>query len=136
MSSRWTALALAFLLSLLGPQPLSACALMMGLPADCAPAAPAESDCEQMPMPVPSAAEGEVPAEEPTEPADPSCCASLAAAVPESNVQVAAADGLLPLAETSDSEVPPNPVAVAPLQAVRPSASPPDRQPLLCVFLI
>jgi len=126
---RRSALPMAALLALMGPMPVSACALIMGMPADCAPPVPVESHCEGMPA-EPTAPPEPVPA------GDPDCCDSLAAPLPDANVKIAPADALA----ASLVEIPATPVT-SPVWAAAdfdspPAPSPPDLQTLLCVFLI
>lgn len=132
MLLRHTALALMALLPLTGPAPVSFCALMMGLPADCAPAAPVDSHCDQMPMPAPAEAPDTTPDNSP----DLSCCDAMAAPAPELNVKTMALGALVSLEYVSDNHALPPLDGFAPGGDIPSVGSPPDRQPLLCVFLI
>lgn len=125
---RRTALAMVALLALMGPMPVSACALVMGLPADCAPPVPVQGHCDGMPA-EPGAPSEPAPAD------DSNCCDFLAAPLPDSNVKVAPAEAM----GVTLVEIPAAPVASPALPAAdvasSPAPSPPDLQSLLCVFL-
>lgn len=122
----------------LAPVPLSACAMLMASPADCSPApakaAPAVSHCEQA-----ATAEG---ANQDTFQADASklpCCELRAAPAPDasagiSKVNVAPASASL---EDGPQAVPSQALDRTIAQTeFEQFTSPPDRQPLLCTFLI
>ena len=121
MLRRISFLVLAAGLAAAGPAPVSACALMAGLPADCQPM----PDCSKMDMP------DAVVAGMAT-----SCCQVSAAPLPERQAKVA------PPAMGAAAER----VERAAVPAMRPADffssdfsggfSPPDTQTLFCVFLV
>jgi hypothetical protein len=124
-------------LALLGPAPLSACAMWMQLPGGCAGPAPSEtaaepqaaSHCEHMSLPAPA------PDESVGASSDLSCCVAKDVPLPAQPKQTAP--------EISADSTGVAHVDVAPAIASRAvetfsniEHSPPDLQPLLCVFLI
>jgi len=127
----------------LAPVPLSACAMLTQLPADCWPAAPAAegkakvAHCEQM---VESAtATSNEKAARWAGTAERSCCSLTAAPVPDTSTGAnstvtASAPELSKQSESANlSPVSPEPI---PQASQGPIVSPSERQPLLCTFLI
>jgi hypothetical protein len=125
-------------LASLAPAPLSACAMMMSLPAECAPAAgvsaPAASHCEQA---VSSEATNQDTLQAGA--SELPCCKLTAAPMPDAGVSL----GKVNVAPASASLE--NGPHVIPGQTLERTisqteleqfTSPPDRQPLLCTFLI
>lgn len=125
-------------LASLAPMPLSACAMLMAAPSGCARAAadpPAStSHCEQA-----FAAEGTNQDTLHTGTSELPCCKLTAAPVPDTGAGIAKVD--VAPAFTSLEEVP-QAIAVKTLERtaalidLEQFALPPDRQPLLCTFLI
>jgi hypothetical protein len=122
----------------LAPAPLSACAMLMASPTDCAPApaesAPTASHCEQA-----VSAKGTNQDTLRANASELPCCTSKAAPVPDAGA------GLGKVNFTQASASPESgPQAIAGHALERPISqtdleqftSPPDRQPLLCTFLI
>ena len=130
MTQRFIGAVVALGLLLLGPVPMSACAMLKGMMADCAPAAPAsgESKCGQMAMHHP---EEQVSGTRLTD-----CCKSNAPtppALPSAKTVVAPEFAVEPLVTN------PSPLLMSHAVPVASTPSPPDaheRQSLLCVFLI
>jgi len=116
--------ALCLSLAALAPLPLSVCAALAALPSEC-------QECQQMGVAEPAGA--------PHTDFDPACCQLTAAPLPEA--VAGAAKTLAAFASVDvDSVRLSTSVSVAQEIPVRsdlfPAFSPPDRQPLLCVFLI
>ena len=124
-------------LALMGPAPLSACAMWMQLPGGCGGPVPAQaaaepqpaSHCEHMALPAPASDERMRAT------SDMSCCAAKNVPLAEQQKQTAP--------EVSADSARVAQPDLAPIAAPRPSEfsqnqehSPPDLQPLLCVFLI
>ena len=128
-------------LASLAPTPLSACAVMMTLPTECAPAhvraASHGSQCEQ------AMASGtqvdENSAQLRAKASQLPCCQLIAAPVPDasagiSKIKVASAVAALEIVtQASTTKIFERTTAQIQREL---SASPPDRQPLLCTFLI
>ena len=114
-------------LAALAPVPLSVCALRAGLPANC-PVCGSHADCEKMRMPT-TGAKLEAPAGQ-------SCCHVAVEPLPEAQSKAPAyATAILP----ARTVAPANVLVLARQfisSAPSPNLSPPDLQPLLCVFLI
>jgi hypothetical protein len=119
------------LLAAAGPEAMAACAAMAGLGADCRP--PAQSHCEAAPSESPAPA---APEQEPLPSGGFPCCRILAAPRPQVVAQEAPLAASFDVASALSSDL------VAPVATRNrapedvPDVSPPDRQPLLCVFLI
>jgi hypothetical protein len=134
MLRRLSITGLALGLVLLGPAPLSACAMWMQLPGECAPALPAPppepaSHCDHLKQ----AAAGEASV---SGALDASCCVVKNVAQPASQSKQLTPQ--FTLAATASQQ--PQIIAAAAPRAIeaefRFEHSPPDLQPLLCVFLI
>ena len=128
MVRRVISLGLCLGLVALGPAPLSACAMLANLPADCGPAPAQSSDCEQMDM--------HHPAQEVRANLNASCCQITR---PAPDAATAAKKTTAPElvtvpidAEPVSLEARANPAPAASPQL----ASPLERQSLFCVFLI
>ena len=126
MRVRGIALLLALALGAMAPAPLSACAMLAGLPGDCQPKPHCEGMVEEQP-----AARLEARC-------DMSCCQVTSAPLPQ-------ASGTVKKASTPEAGVTldmPEPLLLPATPFVRAEASPPreisppERQALLCVFLI
>ena len=113
-------------LLLLTPTPLSLCAIFAGLPGDCAQS-PHRPECEQMGM---AQAAVELEAE-----SNQSCCQVSQAPVPEAPGKVVAPQTSVKTLRPDHLVALPQPDRLAHLE-LPPVVSPPDRQQLLCVFLI
>ena len=115
---------IVFGLVAVAPLPVSACALLAGLPADCQP----QPHCEQMDAAAPLTSIESAPGQ--------SCCQLSGAPIPQAQTKVSTPD----FAENLPSDV--QPVLFSHGSEVffpathSDDVSPPDRQPLLCVFLI
>jgi len=113
-------------LLLLTPTPLSICALLADLPGECTQPS-VQPDCEQMEMVQPSVvmkAGGDL-----------SCCQISQAPIPEAPGKVVASQASVETLRPDHLVVLPQPDRLAHSE-VAPAVSPPDRQQLLCVFLI
>jgi hypothetical protein len=128
---------LCLCLASLAPAPLSACAMWMALPADCAPAAtPVVSHCEEMAA---VKAGEENSASLRANPLGLPCCQLAAAPVPDASAnagksKVAPADATLVRApQVSFAKVFERAASQAEYAQFD---SPPDQQSLLCTFLI
>ena len=113
-------------LMVLAPAPVSFCAMLANLPGDCAPSTP-KSECEQMGMAQPTV---ELKAA-----SNLSCCQVSKAPLPDASSKVVAPDARAELLFTQHVVLPPQPRLSLHQQSPQ-SLSPPDRQQLLCVFLI
>ena len=137
MLRRVSIIGLAVGLALLGPAPLSACAIWMQLPGECAPAttAPvpqpkAASHCEQMAVPQPSS-HAQLFA-----PADSSCCIVKNVPLPAAQSKQVAPVVSIDANRAPQTDLAPAPAPRAAEIVASYEHSPPDLQPLLCVFLI
>lgn len=121
---------LALGLVLLGPAPLSACAMWMQLPGECAPAAPAPTGhCDQLQQ---GAANDATVSGTP----DASCCVVKNVPQPASQSKDATPQVTLAAGAPEQSEAVATPQPRPIETEFRFEHSPPDLQPVLCVFLI
>jgi len=121
-------LSLSILLGLLilAPTPLSICAMLADLPGECTQPS-VQPDCERMEMVQPSVAM--------MAGGDLSCCQISQAPVPEAPGKVIAPQASVETLRTDHLVALPQPDRLAHLELPL-VVSPPDRQQLLCVFLI
>lgn len=134
MMLKWATILTACLALLLGPQPMSVCALLTGLPADCIPvvsaAEPPQAENHCNPVQKPDSP----PAKNSS--TDLSCCQVAAAPPPNGTSKIELPASVLPPLETAAQSQPDLSLPRSPVSQVEPDRSPQDRQPLLCVFLI
>jgi hypothetical protein len=130
MFRRVVIVGLALSLVAFAPLPLSACALLASLPGDCSCPGP-RSICNHMNMDM-SQPDTHV-ASHP----DRSCCRVTSAPLPEAQAKAptAAAVGM-PVVAVAAALLPAPPMRLLPAFEASLDISPPDSQPLLCVFLI
>ena len=126
-------------LASLSPVPLSACAMLMSLPADCAPA-PAEpmpaSHCEHAVSPEAQMEQNQAKLQ--ANASELPCCQVTAAPVPDTGAGMGKTE-VAPTPAVLEDALQATSVRVferTATQAERDFSSPPDRQPLLCTFLI
>jgi hypothetical protein len=137
MLRRISIFGLAVGLAVLGPAPLSACAIWMQLPGECAPgtSAPAPqpkaaNHCEEMNVPQASS-DAQLSA-----PVDASCCVVKNVPLPASQSKQAAPVVSIDANRVAQMDMAPVPAPRATQIENNFEHSPPDLQPLLCVFLI
>ena len=119
--------ALTLCLAAFAPLPLSACALLASLPGDCSCPGP-RSICDHMDV----AQTGAQVASHP----DRNCCRVTSAPLPEAQAKASTAATIgMPIAGVVAPLPSPAPTRL-PIFEVSLDISPPDLQPLLCVFLI
>ena len=126
MLKRTQSLFLVLGLFLLAPTPLSLCATLADLPGECVQPF-AQPDCEQMEMaqhPLALRASNDL-----------SCCQVGQAPLPEATAKIAAPLASFDTLRSDRLVAPQQPDRLAHFE-VSPVVSPPDRQQLLCVFLI
>ena len=123
---KWATILTASLALLLGPHPMSVCAVLAGLPADCIPQP--ENHCNPTQKP------DSPPAKNSS--TDLSCCQVAAAPAPSASNKIELSAAALPPLETAAHWQPDLSISRSPISEVEPDRSPPDRQSLLCVFLI
>lgn len=127
MLRRSVTLGLILGLTALVPVPLSVCALQAGLPANC-PICGSHADCDTM-----RAATAGTKVESPV---DRSCCHVAVEPLPEAQSKApTSATAILPARTAAPLELAPLARHFFP-RDLSPNLSPPDLQPLLCVFLI
>jgi hypothetical protein len=119
---------LALSLVAFAPLPLSACALLASLPGDCSCPGP-RSMCDHMDM----AQTGTYVASHP----DRNCCRVTVAPLPDAQAKASTAAAVgMPVVAVVAALPPAPPMRLLPAFEVSANISPPDPQPLLCVFLI
>ena len=126
MLRRTLSLSILLGLLILAPTPLSICAMLADLPGECTQPS-AQPDCEQMEMVQPSVAMkvgGDLLCCQVSEAPMPQAPGNVIA--PQASVETLRSDRLVALSQ-------PDRLAHSELS---PAVSPPDRQQLLCVFLI
>ena len=126
MLKRALSLFLVLGLFFLAPTPLSLCAMLANLPGDCIQPS-AQPECAQMDMAQPP---GALKA-----PDDLSCCQVSEAPMPQAPGKVVAPQASVETLHPAHLVVLSQPDRLAHLE-LSPVVSPPDRQQLLCVFLI
>ncbi len=127
MLRRFIIIAICLSLAGMAQLPVTACALLAGLPGECSQPA-SEQHCNQM--------DRMSPPDEVKVASDPSCCRVIQAPLPEAQSKADAPEaGAEAVPSASFLVLPPQPIGTADSVGSR-ILSPPNLQPLLCVFLI